>query len=225
LSRRADPSASSNISRRRAAALDEGKEGYLARRQAVIQAATEVFKDRGFRGTNLQHVAEALNTDRASLYYYVGSKEELFQEIVTEAVRMNTSRARAIRDDPGPAPEKIRRLISELMASYAENYPVLYVLIQENLTHVEPERSQWANEMRTLNREYESHLIEIIEAGQKEGTLRGESPAWLLAYGVLGAVAWSNRWFNPRTTTVPAEEIGSAFADMLLSGLQVDGGS
>ena len=224
MSQPADPS-SSNISRRRAAALDEGKKGYLARRQAVIEAATEVFKDRGFRGTNLQHVAEALNTDRASLYYYVGSKEELFEEIVTEAVRVNTTRARAIRDAPGPAPEKIRRLISELMDSYSKNYPVLYVLIQENLTHVEPERSEWANEMRTLNRQYESLLIEIIETGQKEGTLRDASPAWLLAYGILGSVAWSNRWFNPRTTSVSAEEIGNAFADMLLSGLQVDGSS
>jgi hypothetical protein len=33
-------------------------------------------------------------------------------------------------------------------------------------------------------------------------------------------VAWSNRWFNPNESEVPAEEIGAAYADTLLSGLR-----
>jgi TetR/AcrR family transcriptional regulator, cholesterol catabolism regulator len=34
-------------------------------------------------------------------------------------------------------------------------------------------------------------------------------------------VAWSNRWFDPNESPVAAEEIGSAYADTLLVGLQV----
>jgi len=211
---------SSKIARKRAAARVDGTGSYADRRREIVRAAAQVFKERGFRGTTLTHVAEAMNADRASLYYYVSSKEDVFQEIVSDAVHVNLATASAIRDEDWPAPEKLRRLLEGLMASYAEYYPFLYVLIQENLTHVAPERSEWADEMKRVNREYEQILIDIVQTGQDEGTLRATAPAWLLAYGIIGMVGWTNRWFNPQESTVTAEEIGSVFADTLLAGLE-----
>jgi TetR/AcrR family transcriptional regulator, cholesterol catabolism regulator len=212
----------SNIARRRAAARDDATSGYVERRRAILRAAAQVFKERGFRGTTFNHVGEAMGADRATLYYYFSSKEELFQEVVSEAVKVNLATAIAIRKDAGSAPEKLRRLVEGLMASYAEYYPGLYLLIQENLSHVAPERSDWAREMRRVNREYERVLIEIVQAGQDEGTLRNTAPAWLVAYGIIGMVGWTNRWFNPSKSRVSAREIGAAFADTLLLGLAVE---
>jgi TetR/AcrR family transcriptional regulator, cholesterol catabolism regulator len=213
------PKEASKISRRRAAALTGATSGYVDRRREILEAAAQVFKERGFRGTTISHVAEAMGADRASLYYYVSSKDELFQEVISEAVTVNLAAAKAIRKDEGPAPEKLRRLIEGLMASYGEYYAVLYVLIQENLSHVAPEQSDWAKEMKRINRQYERVLIDIIQAGQDEGTVRASAPAWLLAYGIIGMVGWTNRWFNPDKSPITAQEIGAAFADTLLSGL------
>lgn len=213
---------SSKIAGRRAAARGDATSGYNDRRREILVAAAQVFKDRGFRGTTLSHVAEAMGADRASLYYYVSSKEELFHEVVGEAVKVNLATATEIRDSDGPAPDKLRRLVESLMASYADYYPVLYVLIQENLSHVAPEQSEWAEEMQRINREYERVLIEIVQAGQDEGTLRATAPAWVLAYGVIGMVGWTNRWFNPHDSLIDAEQIGTAFADALLLGLTTE---
>ena len=209
----------SNIARRRAAARGGGGTRYEDRRREIVEAAAGVFKRHGFRGTTLAQVADAMGTDRASLYYYVSSKEELFQEVVSEAVRVNLATATTIRDDDAPAPEKLRRLIESLMSSYADYYPVLYVLIQENLSHVAPEHSDWATEMRRVNREYERVVIDIVETGQAQGTIRDAAPAWLVAYGIIGMVGWTNRWFNPNESKVTAPEIGAAFADIVLHGL------
>ena len=209
----------SNIGRRRAAAKVDGTEGYGQRRQEIVAAAAAVFKERGFRGTTLNHVAEAMGVDRATLYYYVGSKDELFQEIVSEAVQLNLAAAERLHDDEAPAPEKLRRFVEELMVSYAEYYPLLYVLLQENLTHVAPEHSAWAQEIKRINRRYEEILIAIVQEGQDDGTLRTSAPAWVVAYGILGMAGWTNRWFNPATSPVDAQGIGSAFADMVLDGL------
>jgi TetR/AcrR family transcriptional regulator, cholesterol catabolism regulator len=213
----------SNIGRRRDAARDGGKEHYLERRREIAQAAVEVFKQRGLRGTTLGHVAEAMGADRASLYYYISGKQDLFQEIVGEAVRVNLATASALRDDEGPAPDRLRRLLEGLMQSYAEYYPLLYVLIQENLNHVPPEQSEWAEEMKRVNREYERVLIDIIEAGQQDGTLRITGQPWLVAYGIIGMVGWTNRWFNPHESPVDALEIGMTFADTILQGLAPEG--
>ncbi|SDN88344.1 transcriptional regulator, TetR family [Klenkia soli] len=210
---------SSAIGRRRAAARDDGRTAYQDRRQEIIAAAAGLFKTHGFRGTSLAQIAEALGTDRATLYYYVGSKEELFDEVVSDAVRANVARAEAIRDGTGPAPEKLRRLVTELMDSYAATYPFLYVFIQENLSHVGEKRSAWSTEMRALNRAYEECVTSVIEAGVAEGTVRPVAEPWVLAYGLIGMVGWTNRWFNPERSTVDAATVGRAYADVLLDGL------
>ena len=209
----------SNIARRRAAARGDGRPEYAERRDEIMRVASRVFKERGFRGTTLGHVAEALGVDRASLYYYLSSKEELFQEIVQEAALVNVDAAEAIRDSDATAPEKVRRLIEDVMVSYAEHYPVLYVLLQENLNQVAPEHGEWAAEMKAVNRRDERIVIDIVQAGQDDGTLNASVPAWLAAYGIIGIAGWTNRWFNPADSRVTAEEIGSAFAGIVLAGL------
>jgi TetR/AcrR family transcriptional regulator, cholesterol catabolism regulator len=215
-----NPKTGSAIGRRRAAAREDARGGYATRRQEIVKVAADIFRQRGFSGTTLNHVAQAMNTDRATLYYYVGGKEELLEEIVGEAVRLNLATATEIRDGDGPAPDKLRRLVTALMQSYTDYYPVLYVLIQENLNHVPPERSAWANEMKRINREYERVLIAIVETGQADGTIIASAPAWLIAYGVIGMVGWTSRWFNPSQSTLGAQEIGTVFGQILLEGVE-----
>jgi AcrR family transcriptional regulator len=211
---------SSGIGRRRAAARSEGGAAYQERRAEIIKAAAGIFKKNGYRGTTMSEVAIALKLDRASLYYYIGSKEELFHEVVGGAVERNALAAEEILNGPEPAPEKLRKLIVSLMVSYAENYPFLYVYIQENLGHVGGKRSSWDRKMRQLNKRYENAVVALVEAGIEEGTFTTKTQPWVVGYGILGMVAWSNRWFNPNQSPVPAEEIGAAYAETLLGGLQ-----
>jgi TetR/AcrR family transcriptional regulator, cholesterol catabolism regulator len=212
----------SGIGRRRAAAQGENRTAYRERRQEIITVAADLFKARGFRGTSIGQIAEALDTDRATLYYYIGSKEELFDEVVTDAVRANVDVALAIKDGEGSAPDKLRRLVISLMESYAAHYPFLYVYIQENLGHVGGTRADWSREMRQLNKAYEDAVVAIIQSGIDEGTIRPIAEAWVMAYGLIGMFGWTNRWFNPATSPVDAATIGAAYADILLRGMTAD---
>ena len=210
----------SGIALRRAAAKDEANPVYLERRREIVAAAARVFKAKGLQGSNLGDIAVESGADRASLYYYVGSKEELFHEVVRETAEANLVRAQKIRASEGTAPDKLRELIESLMQSYADHYPILYVYIQENLSHVPEKHAPWANDMRRVNREYERIVIELVEQGIAEGTFREGAPAWVVAYGVMGMLGWTNRWFNPAESTVSAEQIASTFADTILLGLE-----
>lgn len=209
----------SGIGKRREAAQGEGREAYHERRREIIDAAAQVFKKNGFQGSSIANVAGELGMDRATLYYYIGSKNELFDEVVTEAVEANVAQAERIRDSDAPAPEKLRTLIESLMVSYGAHYPFLYVFIQENLSHVPPKRSEWATQMRSYNKRYESAVIDVIQQGYDTETLRESGPAWLAAYALIGMVAWSNRWFDPSRSDIDAETIGRTFADLALAGL------
>lgn len=55
------------------------------RRQAILEAAAEVFKDMGFERTTMAAICERLGYSKATLYNYFGSKEELFSAVVFDA--------------------------------------------------------------------------------------------------------------------------------------------
>jgi AcrR family transcriptional regulator len=210
----------SGMGRRRAAALAEGGTAYAERRAEIVATAAKIFREKGFRGTSLADVAEQLGTDRASLYYYIGSKEELFHEIVRDAAEANAQQAEAIRDGAGTAVDKLRRLITSLMASYAEHYPFLFVYIQEDLSKVADGRSAWARQMAKINRRYDEAVIGIVESGFADGSIRPVGPARVIAYGIIGMVNWTHRWYREGASAMPsAAEVGQAFAEMVLGGL------
>ncbi len=209
----------SAIKRRRDGARKDSTVAYQVRRREIVEAAARVFHEKGFQGTSIGAVADELGTDRASLYYYISSKEELFDEVIREVSEQNVATAERIRRSIVPAPQKLRVLIESLMASYAEHYPILYVYIRENLSHVAGKRSAWSKHMRDINHRYEEAIIAIVQEGIDAGTIRPVASARVTAFGIVGMVGWTNRWFDPSRSDDTAEMIGTGFADMVLGGL------
>ena len=77
----------------------------------------------------------------------------------------------------------------------------------------------WALRMRAVNRRYEAAVEAIVASGIAEGTLRPLSEPRVLAYGLMGVVSWTHRWFNPHRSPVDAAAIGDAYAEVLLGGM------
>lgn len=63
------------------------------KKQAIIQAALQLFKDKGFKETSIKSIAEAAEVSPVSIYNYFGSKDnlvalcvnDLFEEITQQA--------------------------------------------------------------------------------------------------------------------------------------------
>jgi TetR/AcrR family transcriptional regulator, cholesterol catabolism regulator len=211
--------ASSSIAKRRAAAKSEASKHYVARRRELVKAAASVFREKGLAGTSLDEVAKAAGVDRASLYYYVGSKKELFEEVVRDAIVANVEMAERIRDEDGTPPAKLERLIGQLLVSYAEYYPHLYVFLQEDAARLAGARRRGEPDMLELHRRFDKAVIAIIEEGVDAGAFRGDVSPRLAAYGIVGMVNWTHRWFQP-DGPVGAGEVGKAFAALAIEGLK-----
>jgi TetR/AcrR family transcriptional regulator, cholesterol catabolism regulator len=210
----------SNIGRRRSVAKEDSSVSYQLRRQEIAEAAIRVFNRLGFQGASVSAVAAELEIDRASLYYYISSKEELFDELVRTVVERNLELVKQIQASDLSPRRKLRDLITALMTSYGEHYPLFYIYIRENLSHVSDNRSEWSTYMRKLNAETTDAMIAIIEQGYADKSFRNVGAPRVVAYGVLGIVGWTHRWFRPDSSDVPAEEIGKTYAEMLLAGLE-----
>ncbi|MUL64574.1 hypothetical protein BOO86_08885 [Mycobacterium sp. CBMA 234] len=210
--------AKSGIHARRQAALEEGSAAYLARREEIVQAAAHIFRDRGFEAATLRDVAAELNTDRASLYYYVGSKEELLQEIVRQALGHDIETAEAVKRSRASTQDKIAALIEAMVNSYAANYPHMSVYI-EDLGRIARQDSEWSIDVIARTRTYESLVKSILAKGQRDGTLRKDVPVELAALALFGMINWMHRWYRPNLKWSP-EEVAKSFTEIFLKGYQ-----
>lgn len=212
--------AASGIGRRRSAARADSSVLYRAKRQEIAEAAIRVFNRMGFQRASITAVAEEMGVDRASLYYYIASKEALFDEVVRTVVERNLDLVKHIQNSELSPRNKMRDLIIALMASYGQHYPLFYIYIRENLSYVSDARSEWSTTMRELNRQTTEAAIAIIEQGYADKSFRNIGSPRVVAYGIFGLVGWTHRWFNPDASDVSAEEIGKIYAEMVLAGIE-----
>lgn len=210
----------SGIGKRRSAAKQDSSVSYQAKRNEIAEAAVRVFNRLGFHGASLGAVAAELNIDRASLYYYVSSKEALFDEVVRSVVERNLEMINRIEASNVSPRRKLYDLTVSLMSSYGDHYPLLYIYIRENLSHVSDERSEWSRYMRSLNDRTSDAVIAIVEQGYSDKSFRNVGSSRVVAYGVLGVVGWTHRWFRPESSDVSAADIGRTYAELLVSGLE-----
>jgi AcrR family transcriptional regulator len=207
------------IGRRRATARAEPGPAYQARREEIIVAAGAAFLAKGFRATSFKDIADAIGMDRASLYYYFGSKQELFQTATGAAVARNVEAAERVARSAASPPEKIVGIVALLMESYTTtDYPYMFIFLQEDVNRITTESDdQWARQVNALTRRYEAAITGILRAGIASGDFV-DSPPHVLTKAIIGMANWTHRWYRAEGRLTSAE-IADVFARTFLHGI------
>ncbi len=112
-----------------------------ARPEEILQAALEVFTDRGFAATKLEDVARRAGVTKGTIYLYYESKEALFMALVRETIVPVIAKGEALANSfTGTARDLFEQLVREyfrlvgdtplsgiprLMIAEAGNFPEL----------------------------------------------------------------------------------------------------
>ncbi len=210
----------SNIGRRRSAALGEGAPEYLAKRKELTRIAADIFKQKGYKATSFGDIAVHTGLDRATLYYYFGSKEEIFRNAVEGALERNLAGMREIMDDAAQGDiEKLQSLVRMFMHSYHENYPYLFVYLQQDLNTILDENSKWVQNVQDQVKLIEEAFATLIKRGIASGALRGDISVSLSLNAVFGMLNWTHRWYSPNGKSSPAA-IADAFSKIFIEGMR-----
>ena len=77
-----------------------GRRDPEARRQAILAAALAVFTAEGFAAAKLDHVAERAGVAKGTIYLHFKDKQDLFEQMVREAVSPVIARLEALAQLP-----------------------------------------------------------------------------------------------------------------------------
>jgi AcrR family transcriptional regulator len=162
------------------------------RATAVRDAALALFAERGYRGTTMRAIAEAVGLQAPALYNHVSSKQRLLEEIMVATIVQlleDFDEAVSTTDDPA---EQLRRAVEAHVRYHARHRFEAFVGNRELFNLAEPARSQQV-EYRTR---YASGFREIIERGCATGRFEVSSSR-LAAYAILEMGIGVAVWFRP----------------------------
>jgi AcrR family transcriptional regulator len=80
--------------------VELGRRDPEGRRQAILEAALAVFAEEGFAAARLDHVAERAGVAKGTIYLHFKDKQDLFEQMVREAVSPVIARLEALAGLP-----------------------------------------------------------------------------------------------------------------------------
>ncbi|WUH94449.1 TetR/AcrR family transcriptional regulator [Streptomyces sp. NBC_00433] len=121
----------------------------LSPRQELLAAAAELFTTHGYTATTTRAVAERAGMRQASMYHYVGGKEDLLAELLEGTVTPSLALARALLADRSRPAERrlweLARADVELLCAGPHNLGALYLLPEVRAARFAPFRAARAD--------------------------------------------------------------------------------
>jgi AcrR family transcriptional regulator len=182
------------------------------RRNELTRQAARLFAEKGYHGTSIGEIAEALGVQKGSLYAHIKSKQDLLYETMVEGARAFHAGLDAIPEEL-PATEKIRLALRSHLRVVADQLDVATVFVQE-WRYLEGERR---DEIVAERRRYEERIRALFREGRELGELRSDLDDATAALLALSAANWAYTWLQPGRDT---DDLADRFYEQLLDGMR-----
>ncbi len=168
------------------------------RKQQLLDAATELFAERGYAATRIVDICQRAGVAKSLFYWYFPTKRELFADLV-RTMRLGLRRAQAAAMEAGDALTRIGQG-SAASVRFMADHAAYFALV--DLERTDPELADVLTEGSDV---YLRDVRLLVEQGQRDGSII-DTDATVLAMGVLGAVSSFSSAFRsgrlPDATTV-----------------------
>ncbi|HEX7949906.1 MAG TPA: TetR family transcriptional regulator [Candidatus Limnocylindrales bacterium] len=191
----------------------------ITRRQAIEDAASSLFRERGYSGTSVRDIARAVDIQGASLYAHVTSKQEVLWSIVEHMASKFEAAADAVEaTDPGAAASGSGAYLSALVGAHVgvitDDIERASVFVHEWRALVGDRRAEIARRRDA----YELRFSSTIADGIRTGAFQAQDAAVASTY-ILTALNGLVTWYRP-DGRLPARTIADLYADLSLRAVQ-----
>jgi AcrR family transcriptional regulator len=192
------------------------------RRREIEDAASTLFRERGYSGTSVRDIARAVDIQGASLYAHVASKQEVLWAIVERmAARFETAADIVEAADPdavvfGPGVQLIS-LVRAHVGVLTDDIERASVFVHE-WRALDPGRREDIARRRDA---YEARFRVAIARGVETGDFADVDPALTATY-ILTALNGLVTWYRPNGR-LAARAIADAYADLSVRAVQSTG--
>jgi TetR/AcrR family fatty acid metabolism transcriptional regulator len=187
------------------------------KRQRILQAAVKVFARRGYFGAKVSEIARKAGVADGTIYLYFRNKEDILVSLFSGVMSEHVQRGRLELARTRGAPAKLRAIAEHhlrLLGGDRDLAVVFQVELRQSTKFMERFTASWLQDYFAL-------VGEVIEEGQREGSLRADLPRKLVTkafFGILDEMVTS--WILGRKDYDLAKLAGPV-VELLLRGAAV----
>jgi AcrR family transcriptional regulator len=191
-----------------------GRQDSQERWQQILEVSTDLFRRKGFVGTSMQDVSDAVGLLKGSLYYYIRSKEDLLFEIlkglhndgqeIVDSVEFNSA------DPLGQL-----RLYLKRCAMFSGNNADRLVIFQRDFENIPEDRRKEIISDREM---YALTVRRLISEAKTKKIVSAELDVSLAAKLISSAITSTHEWLHPNGRR-PLDDASEEVAKLLTGGL------
>jgi len=194
--------------------LPSAPEATPARTADVFRAAAELMVEKGYGGTSIGDIAQAVGMTKAGLYHHISGKQDMLYQILNHAMdeleRVVSTPVRLIEDPE----ERLRHLIRLHIQGSIEHGLVFTVLMSE-INHLAPAHQK---EIRGRIEEYHALIRETLQELDGNGRLRSldvNIATMHIMKTITGVARWKPQDFTRDMDHLVKETIAYTMAALL----------
>lgn len=153
-------------------------------RERLLQAATEVFAQKGYATATVREIVEAAGVTKPVLYYYFGSKEGLYLALMQEAFSGLKRLLLAAKNEGGNVRERILDLCDGAYTFTSTHLSLVRVMYA---IYYGPPQGAPPFDFEATHLLFQQELQTLIEEGVASGEMRALPPGEAM-WAVIGAL-------------------------------------
>jgi TetR/AcrR family transcriptional regulator, cholesterol catabolism regulator len=183
------------------------------RREWIIDEAARLFARNGYASTGISELCDALELGRGTLYYYIGSKEELIVEIHERVVGPLIDDSELIAGMDASPYVRLRLISETLLRLIVEMRDHVWVFLHEHRS-LEGKNRRRFEERR---KKFESVVEGLFDEGRAAGDLVFDD-LHLTTLAFLGMHNYTYQWVSPKGPKSP-QELSEVYCTTIFRGL------
>jgi AcrR family transcriptional regulator len=183
-------------------------------RDLILEAAAQIIRKKGFHAASMKDIADAVNLQKASLYHYFSSKQEILLALLDQALDLLIERISTVVIKKIPSDEKLCQAMRVYLESLAEHADLTAVLLLEHRS-LDPEYHERHIPRRDR---FERLWRDLIQEGVESGVFHDANPS-MTARALLGVMNWTVTWYRS-DGLLSIRQISDHFAALFLDGLR-----
>jgi AcrR family transcriptional regulator len=183
-------------------------------KKSIFEAAIAIFSRCGYNGATMEDIALEARVAKGTLYYHFKSKEEIFNFIVQEGIRVMEDEIEAI-DKEKLNPLEILIMVCRIQLELLHKHKDFFKVVLSQL---------WGQELRQLELRnqlvrYISRIEVIMKDAMDKGLIRKGNPSFM-AYTFFGSLTSAAIYEVVNVNKIDLEEVIENLTYITLKGLK-----
>jgi len=153
----------------------------------ILEAAEQLFADKGFEGTSVRDVAEVANVNVAMISYYFGSKEKMLDSLFSYRSEASLMKLESMLYHKNITTLQKVNMLIDYYIDKIQDQPCFYkIMMREQVANFRPTTTAMIMDFKRKN---QALIEQLIHEGQKKGEFKKHIEVPLMMATLIGTVS------------------------------------